>query len=488
MNISYEKAALQEYMNEIESLDKAMRRRQEESAREYNSCKQQYYRIYTKLEEVEYSAQRQMEDAESLRKSAEADYETARRIAADTQDENGRQLADRKMQLAQRQRAAAEAEYNKAAAAYSKAAGNLKKLSDLWDENNPVLSSQARRVEDSLVSFIRLVSNGNNALNEYIISMEEVREILYGSSASKADSAGNGSVSANATSHSQGSQGTQSKGAASGGAQGKGAFSASSATAQGKGASAAASEPAFAPAVSGAAKQSKGKGAVGGMTACGSAVGWCASNSMTAVSLNESGQKMVSMTIGGEERSYNCTRSGIAQAYRHAKASGDQDMMARTSAMFEIETLRKDLALGEGEDGFAQIGGYHKDVKKQDPKGYESHHIPSRAVQDVNAEMLPAISITHDDHALTSSFAGKQSKVYSSIFSPESSSASYKNDMVQTLERGGHGYVDAIKDELLDLRSTTGHRYDGGISAYLDAVMDLLCTQGIPKAKHGTKK
>lgn len=220
-----------------------------------------------------------------------------------------------------------------------------------------------------------------------------------------------------------------------------------------------------------------------GFASSDSSVGWCSSNSMTAVKINESGQKIVSMAIGGVNRNYPCTMSGMETAYLHAKASGDEDLIARTSAMYEIETLRADLELGAGEAGFAQLGGYHKDVKTQDPPGYESHHIPARTTQSENGEMLPTISITHDDHMLTSSYKGKQGKTYKPVFPTGVPLTNYKESIIHNLENGSSGYVDSIKHELLDLRVTTGHRYDGGISAYLDAVIDMLSTRGLPKAK-----
>ena len=226
----------------------------------------------------------------------------------------------------------------------------------------------------------------------------------------------------------------------------------------------------------------------GGLVADIFPVGWCASNSMTAVSVDKNGQKMGTMIIGGVEQTYPCTKSGMEKAYHHAMTSGNQDMIARTSAIFEIEILREYLELGTGETGFAQLGGYHKDVKKQDPIGYESHHIPSRATQDEDGEMLPAISITHADHTLTSSFAWKQRKTYHPVFPSASPLTNYKESIITNLKQGSSGYIDSIKNELLDLRSTTGHRYDGGVSAYLDAVIDMISTRGIPKAKSGEIK
>lgn len=461
MEVGYDKAALQEYMDEIGTLGENMCRRQDESLNLYNSCRQQYNRIHTKLEEVVRRAYNQVENAESMRRSAELEYETARRTAENAEDEDERNSAMRRMQQAQMMRASAEEEYSKASIAYSKATGDLKQLSELWNENAPALESQAHLIEDGLSSFSHLVANGNSDLGEYIGIMEKAKDALYSSSAERTDSNSGASATANTTIHSQERQGSQNT------------------TAQGKGVSSAASE---------AARPNFGENVNAGIVSAASPVGWCASNSMTAVSINECGQKTVSMTIGGIERSYPCTMSGMAKAYRHAKASGDQDMIARTSAMFEIETFREDLELSNGESGFAQLGGYHKDVKEQDPVGYESHHIPSQGTQDEDGKMLPTISMTYDDHKLTSSFAGKQRKTYQPAFPTEIRLTSYKESIIQNLEQGSPGYVDSIKHELLDLRSTTGHRYDGGVSAYLDAVIDMLSTRGIPKAKTGDKK
>ena len=48
MEIEYDKAALQEYLSQIESIREQMHRRQDESLNLYNSCKQKYTRIYIK--------------------------------------------------------------------------------------------------------------------------------------------------------------------------------------------------------------------------------------------------------------------------------------------------------------------------------------------------------------------------------------------------------------------------------------------------------
>ena len=94
MEVGYDKAALQEYMDEVETLGENMRRHQDESLNLYNSCRQQYNRIHTKLEEVVRRAYNQVENAESMRRSAELEYETARRTAENTEDEDEKNEKD----------------------------------------------------------------------------------------------------------------------------------------------------------------------------------------------------------------------------------------------------------------------------------------------------------------------------------------------------------------------------------------------------------
>ena len=111
----------------------------------------------------------------------------------------------------------------------------------------------------------------------------------------------------------------------------------------------------------------------------------------------------------------------------------------------------------------------------------------AQTVQAENGKLLPALAIAKEDHKLTSSYGGKQGKTYHSVFPNFVPETKYKYSVSQKLEQGGSGYIELIKAELLDLRIATGHRYDGGISAYLDAVIDMLATHGIPKVKQLSK-
>ena len=207
---------------------------------------------------------------------------------------------------------------------------------------------------------------------------------------------------------------------------------------------------------------------------------------MRAVALRPDGSKWVSMEIGGQRRAYPCTKAGAEQAYRDAAQSGDTEWMARTSAIFEIETLREDLELTAGDSGTAQLGGYHRDVRRQDPAGYASHHIPARSVQDEGADWLPCISITEEDHRQTFSYSGRQHRVYRPFLPSRLPPQTYQQEVARMVGTGGSGYVAAVRNELYDLRACTGHRYDGAVSAYLDTVIDMIASRGIPQAPPGT--
>lgn len=494
METSYDKAALQEYVSDINAVGELMRRTSNESHAQYDSCKQQYTRLYTELEQKLRRAVNMVDSAESLHRTAETEYNLAIRILENSEDETERNSARQKLAYSQTLLAEAEAEMTTASAAYTKAQADMRRLTNVWERHQSKLDVDAQHAEEGLAAFFSIVNNENSALNEYIDAMGKYYAVLFTGSPEASTSIALKTNSGNILGR------LTTAGATSIVMTLSGQTHRFPDTPTG-------SEMAYKTALKSkdpemiqktkellsnsfnsvsSAGNASVKENVDEANFVGSApIGWCAHNSMTAVSINEFGQKTVSMTIGGSESNYPCTKLGVEKAYRHAKASGDQDMIVRTSAMFEIETIREDLELGNGESGFAQIGGYHKDVKKQDPIGYESHHIPSQGVQDEDGEMLPTISITYDDHKLTSSFAGKQRRTYQPVFPTELPLSTYKESVIQNLERGSSGYVESIKHELLDLRNSTGHRYDGGISAYLDAVIDMLATRGVPKAKSG---
>lgn len=294
MEVGYDKAALQEYMDQVVTVGEQMHRRQDESLNLFNSCKQQYNRIHTKLEEVAHRAYNQVENAESMRRSAEFEYETARRTAENAEDEDTKNAAMQRMQRAQVMRAEADEEYAKASVAYSKASGNLRSLSELWDGNAPALESQAHRVEDGMASFSRLVANGNSDLGEYMSIMEKAQAALYGESGESIGSNGSSSSFGGTTSFA-GTQGSTAYGGQSG---------------------------------TGSSFKSK----------LGNAVGIVA---------GANGLKTISMSIGGKIQSFPNTKSGIAKAHRVALKSGDSELASHTSQMFSSSALKGETVSGD---------------------------------------------------------------------------------------------------------------------------------------------
>ena len=292
MEVGYDKAALQEYMDQVGTVGEQMHRRQDESLNLYNSCKQQYNRIHTKLEEVAHRAYNQVENAESMRRSAELEYETARRAAENAEDEDAQNAAMQRMRQAQIMRAAADEEYSRASIAYSKASEDLKKLSELWDGNAPALESQAHRIEDGMASFSRLVTNGNSDLGEYMSIMDKAQGALYGDSGESVSSNG-GSTSSGSVVSTTGMQGSNSN---------------------------------------------------SGQRATGSTFKSKLGNTIGVIAA-ANGLNAISMSVGGKTQTFLGTKSGIAKAHRSALKSGDTELASYTSQMFSGDSPPNDLSV-----------------------------------------------------------------------------------------------------------------------------------------------
>lgn len=296
MEVGYDKAALQEYMDQVGTVGEQMRRRQDESLNVFNSCKQQYNRIHTKLEEVAHRAYNQLENAESMQRSAELEYETARRTAENAENEEEKNVAMQRMRQAQVMRAAADEEYSKASVTYSKASGNLKNLTELWDGNAPALESQAHLVEDGMVSFLRLVTNGNSDLDKYMSIMDKAQATLDGGSQGEATGSVAGtSSSANVASH--------------------------------------------------VGTQDTGMGNDGQKTASSSFRSNLGNTIGIVVAAN--GAKNISMNVEGKTQTFPATKSGIAKAHRSAVRSGDGELALYTNQMFSGVGFPNELSAGQ---------------------------------------------------------------------------------------------------------------------------------------------
>ncbi len=270
MELSYDKAALQEYMDDIGSVGESLRRAKDESYSLYNSCKQQYTRLYTELEQANRKAHNMVESAESMQRAADAEYELAMRRLENAEDDSERESAQEQLRSAQARQAEAAHEMSIASAAYAKAQANMKKLTDVWERYQPSIDSAAHKVEDGLSSFSTLVSNGNSDLGEYMGIMDKAQAALY-----------------------DGASGTPSNGSGS-------SLSSTNSGAIGKSNS--------------STFRSKTGNTLGLVTAAGVA--------------------SIVMNIAGKEHSFPHTKSGAAKAYRTAVKSGDPEMIAHTNGMF----------------------------------------------------------------------------------------------------------------------------------------------------------
>ncbi len=270
MELSYDKAALQEYMDDIGSVGESLRRAKDESFSQYNSCKQQYTRLYTELEQANRKAYNMVESAESMQRAADAEYELAMRRLENAEDDAERESAQEQLRSAQAHQAEAAHEMSIASATYAKAQANMKKLTNVWERYQPSIDSAAHKVEDGLSSFSTLVSNGNSDLGEYMVIMDKAQAALY-DGGSDILSSGGGSTSS----------------PTSGGTIGKSNSS---------------------------TFRFKSGNTLGLVTTAGVA--------------------SIVMNIAGKEHSFPHTKSGAAKAYRTAVKSGDSDLVSQTLLLF----------------------------------------------------------------------------------------------------------------------------------------------------------
>lgn len=452
--VYFEQAAVLELMDDLSGSGEACSRAQDERANDFDRCRQRYSRLHTEAEQKIHYANAALREAEDAVLAASSHCASAEQALSSAEDEYEQESAMARLQDAQAELAVAEAEQAKAQARLARAQAIMFRLTDAWETHGLAGESALERTENALYACQTLFSNGNRDLGAFVTLMGQARSALYSGGVGAAGGLAAGGIAAAAA------------GAAAAGAVGAAVAAGAAAKTSPSTAPAAKTSPSAAPAA--------GAGRAG--------LGWCSRNSMRAVTVGGDGTKSVSMRIGEKDVTVPCTKSGMARIYREARRRGDRDLEARAAAMFEIETLREDLELTAGEDA-VQLGGYHRDVKGQDPAGYESHHIPSRSVQDADADWLPALSISKDDHKDTFSYAGRQRRVYQPVLPGGSPKLSYQQEMSQEVGKGSSGYVAAVRDELYDLRISTGHKYDGGISAYLDAVIDMLASRGLPGSR-----
>ena len=105
-----------------------------------------------------------------------------------------------------------------------------------------------------------------------------------------------------------------------------------------------------------------------------------------------------------DENKYDADESGSAETAAGIQTSGTAELDSQQYVIYvlhELNILQEILDLTDGEPGVLQLGGYHGEVKKDASKvaeKFESHHIPSQGALADNADNLPTIAISKEDH------------------------------------------------------------------------------------------
>lgn len=321
MEIQYQKAALQTYMEQVEAIGKNAHHVYEDSLDLYHSCEERYSRLFTRLEEAAQSAHAQLENAESKQRLALLEYETASRISQTADDESSQNAAAQRMGQAQQMRAAAQRDFALASAAYEKAIGDLGRLSALWENYARRLQTQVRQIEGNLGFFSQLIVSGNRDLRAYMDLMQKAQTALYdGTVAVDSPASVAGGLPTGAPPGSM--AGTLPTGAPAENMTGtlpKGAPPGNMAGSLPKG-----TPPGNMAGTPGAPGQ-------------GSSGPWFSSKqgNTLGATVASNGEQTYQMTLQGTKMSFPGTKSGIAKAYRVALQYGDKELAAYAGKLFE---------------------------------------------------------------------------------------------------------------------------------------------------------
>lgn len=153
---------------------------------------------------------------------------------------------------------------------------------------------------------------------------------------------------------------------------------------------------------------------------------------------------------------------------------------------FSIQSIRKSLELTTGDPAVYQSGGYYGRIRQALSSrrilGYEVHHIPSKAVVKKwgSTYSLPAIALLKEDHVKTDSFRYKSRIKHASFLPDVTVSSSYIEQAKERIEIAQ--LFDLIRIELLNIRDQCGHKYDGAISQYLDALEEYVLKHDYPSS------
>lgn len=166
----------------------------------------------------------------------------------------------------------------------------------------------------------------------------------------------------------------------------------------------------------------------------------------------------------------------LLKKYNEALSSGNHEEMNKYRTLYELDSFYNELDLIDGEEGVIQEGGLYQNLDAH--AGYERHHIPSNAVQEKNIGELPAVTLLKEDHALTDSYRWKQNKRNEGFLGNEYEM--YKIEASNMILDGK--YAELVKAEVFNIIDKCGHKYDGGLKEYFQALYTMIERDGVPKA------
>lgn len=200
-------------------------------------------------------------------------------------------------------------------------------------------------------------------------------------------------------------------------------------------------------------------------------------------------EKVKVIDCKGQSTEVEMEPSALRKKYSEAIDNGDNDTAEKYRALYEINSIKDDLQLSDGDTNIKQLGGYYKDVKAK-AKGYQSHHIPAKSIQSGNEKNMPTIALLEEDHKLTDSYGGKQKTHLADSFLSDKTVADprYKKVTEDLIDSGN--YTDLVRSELYNVRDVCGQKYDGAIKQYLNTLAEMIAQNGVPtpKGKTGNEK
>lgn len=178
MKIQYDKHALLEFLERMQSMPSALKSQQDESLSHFNACKQVYMRLLGEIDQICRKAYNRVENAESEQRSTEAKIQTQQRILESAESDQEKASAKNNILLARKQLTDAKNEVELANARFSKAESMQRRINALWEKYLPLLESASRKTEDRFFEFHTEIKKESQALSKYMVAMQKVEEAL----------------------------------------------------------------------------------------------------------------------------------------------------------------------------------------------------------------------------------------------------------------------------------------------------------------------